>query len=255
MSFPIERRITGSEMPARYVVLEGLARLVGTYQTADQAKPGRKEELSAAVFNSVWDLQGPKTAYAAFTDGEKDVIHLFQCAGEVEESLEFLKDFEHYLRRFPFSKTRITKSRYLSHVVGTYLQEVYILENRLISMSEAIELTCAGTNLEQTASELAKKIRRYVKKALGTLRKARGMHVHHWRDSNDDIQGLIVLDLLANPLLKGDPDAKYCKERDRRFRKLRTKWVEITSQTARDAESVVDQCFSWLIPLLFRSST
>jgi len=83
--------------------------------------------------NYLFDLPGSRVLSRKISPQEEVFRFLFYGFSEIAETYEHLQDFEVYLRRFPYQRSRISISRHLSHTIEAYLNEVYVFQQRLLS--------------------------------------------------------------------------------------------------------------------------
>ena len=99
----------------------------------------KNEELKQAVMNTLLDKDGPRTV--STPPQPKDLFvgyKLFKGFSEIHTAVECLKNIEIYIRRFPFKNTRVSKLDYLKYNIENYLNEIYVLKERMISYSKTV---------------------------------------------------------------------------------------------------------------------
>jgi predicted transcriptional regulator with HTH domain len=163
---------------------------------------------------------------------------------EILESVDNLHNIAVYVRRFPYTNSGVEKGAYLRYHVENYLQELYILKERLKSyltaIARAYRLDPRGPRLRA----IAKAIEKHFHEAFaGTLR-ARGAHVHQHRYSDMDLERLKGLELVRESAgLQSWYENVY---RETRRRKL--KWIKGTN---RSVDQLLDVYFEYLRDQLF----
>lgn len=117
-------------------------------------------------------------------------IKLFTGFFEIEKSVKNLHNTLIYIRRFPFSKTRIERSTYLRYHYENYLNELYILQKRmqgfLTIISRLYRLDPNGGNITRITVAIFNNF----SEAMSRLIKARGIHVHKERYSDPEFDHL-----------------------------------------------------------------
>jgi hypothetical protein len=78
-----------------------------------------KTELGQAIMNDLLDEPGPREINRKSSERELFLRRIFEGYSEIVASLDALKHTEIYLRRFPYSKTAISKPDHLKYHVQT----------------------------------------------------------------------------------------------------------------------------------------
>jgi uncharacterized protein YlaN (UPF0358 family) len=147
------------------------------------------------LINQLFGLSGPKRISRKQTPDEVSFSRLFAGFTEIHTSYYSLLDIEVYLRRFPYPNTNVSKTRYLAYHIENYLNEVYILKERLNSYCALIVRLYRKDqtlkNLNNTITELSS----IVQKSLKGITDTRGNHVHRSRFSDEDFDRLRSLEL------------------------------------------------------------
>jgi len=120
---------------------------------------------------------------------------------EVRASFEALRQIPVYLRFFPRYRTwarhGITRIRYLRHHIERYLEENYVLRERVEAFLDWLGKALGEAQLAESASAVAqvkKKFLRSTKK----LARDRGMHVHEKRYSDEELRRIEAIDLASS---------------------------------------------------------
>ena len=86
----------------------------------------------AEVFkNRILGLSGPKQLNRKQTPSEVFFSKLHDGFSEISDSYYCLLEIEIYIGRFPYRNTSISKTRHLAYHMENYLNEIYILRERL----------------------------------------------------------------------------------------------------------------------------
>jgi hypothetical protein len=121
----------------------------------------------------------PERAPRQWHGFEAYVGRLFQGLMEIRHSQERMKDVETYLRVFPFPKRlNLSKSGYLGFVVEAYIQELYLLKERLKRFSTMIERAWRKNRSAKKVASACKHLRDIAEGSMVGAVKARGNHVH-----------------------------------------------------------------------------
>lgn len=150
--------------------------------------------------NRLFDLSQDEPAQASsqLKSNEELVNRLILGFLEIEESVKKLHNIAIYIHRFPYVSTRIVKSTYLKYHMENYLNEIYLLQERMKTylkvISHFFKKDPQGMSIDQITRSISKK----VVKVMSGLVKARNMHVHHRRYTDRDFDRLNILELLKD---------------------------------------------------------
>ncbi|WP_124834097.1 hypothetical protein [Burkholderia sp. Bp9031] len=155
------------------------------------------------IGGSFWGAIAGKPVVASPTpliEKHQALIDIFYEYTEVHETLEAIKDIRVYVARFPFSGTRVSPGRYLAHQVGIYLNEIYILRVRLVTLTKEIQNKLSKSSTKSVTAPLIKPLFKIIKTSFDGIEKTRGHHVHTRRFSDDDIRRISTLELLSSEI-------------------------------------------------------
>lgn len=146
--------------------------------------PGALEAFWARL---MWDLGPlhddadvrPKGRSAVdLAEDERKWLDVQDAYWEVDEAVDRLKLAEAYLRKRPSARwlrsEGILGTVYVAYHVENYIQETYILEDRVRRLIAKVRRVCADQTAVDTVAEV-------VTPGLRLLRRLRGMHVHEHR--------------------------------------------------------------------------
>ncbi len=180
---------------------------------------------------------------------QKLFAEIFGGSVEIWESQEALQDIETYLSRNPYSRLGVDKHRYLRYHVTNYLNEVYILQERLRTFTTTLlrkyrknapaDLAAISAACEQAVARLS------------TFVAARGVHVHERRFTNPQLHKLAGLEILRKETHDNER-FMFGRIADRAFREQRTHWKKLIGQHNLLTDQVLDAFFEALHPVLFR---
>jgi hypothetical protein len=94
---------------------------------------GNDPEYREVFVNQILGLNGPKQMKRKITPSFTFFSKLYVGFKEIADSYYCLIDIETYIGRFPYGDTRISKTRHLVYHMENYINEVYILKERLTS--------------------------------------------------------------------------------------------------------------------------
>ena len=89
--------------------------------------------------NHIFGLRGPKQLAKKREKGDRNILKLLEGFFEIANSYYCLIDIETYIGRFPYGNTEIYKTRHLEYHMENYLNEAYILKERLNAYSTLIQ--------------------------------------------------------------------------------------------------------------------
>ncbi|MFC2076287.1 hypothetical protein ACFLT7_04310, partial [candidate division KSB1 bacterium] len=98
-----------------------------------------RDELTDIYKNILYDLNGPRYINRKQTKEDHLFSKIFFGFIEIRESYEALLDFEVYFARYPYRNTRISLVRHIRFCVESYLNEIYILKERMVSYLNIIQ--------------------------------------------------------------------------------------------------------------------
>jgi len=175
---------------------------------------------------------------------QKFFIEIFQGCNEIYSSFYRLGLAEAFVGKL--ARSRSANADELSYHVEKHLEEVYILQNRIISFLRLLQKRLKRRDFV----ELTKKVSRWeavVEKGFERIVKTRGSHVHVERFGASDIKRLTTLDLLVL--------ASKTKE----LRELRQvvlvsavkEWGKAIKATNDTVEELLRRVFDDLTPIIF----
>ncbi len=129
---------------------------------------------------------------------------------EVTAALDALSLVESLIGLAPPRSKKVQKDEYLKFLISSYLQEVYILEQRLRSYATKVGRMYHKPGLIKAAEQV-------ISESFGGLTMARGAHVHARRFSDEGLDRLASLALVSRfkPEFVDDTDFEYQLVRQR----------------------------------------
>jgi hypothetical protein len=162
----------------------------------------------------------------------KNFTDVFYGFTDIVATLDTLMLIE-TLFSLPSRSSKVDKDKYLQFLVGAYLQEVYILEQRL---------TKYGKKLSRLykISGLPEKIKQIVYEPLEKIITTRGSHVHQERYTDDD------LNVASAYALFSYFNESYAEVMKFEYSRVRRKWKRQIEENNKVTLSIVDQYFDLL---------
>ena len=155
---------------------------------------------------------------------------LFYGYAEITDALDSLTLCKSLLGVVPPRSKTVEKDKYLKFLVGTYLQEIYILEQRLTAYAKKISKMYQVPNLPSA-------VKRIVYQPLEQIIATRAEHVHIQRFSDDGLSNVSQFGLLRrlrHPLGE-DFDLEY--------KAAQSKWKAQAEKNNGAVSSIVEQYF------------
>ena len=157
-----------------------------------------EEELAKILGNVIFDRDGPRALVnVKFNREDKLIVKLFRPFSEIDSSYESIQHISIYVGVFPFQKKGISRYSYLRYNIENYLNELYILEQRLLAYLKIIERIYKKSKIKSQVNSTTKQLRIIVTKSFDGYVRARGSHIHCNRYSDKDIDRLSMFDTLS----------------------------------------------------------
>jgi hypothetical protein len=235
--------------------LKGLEKF--QWALAEDGMPAMKRYLRSKKANlliheihkEIFEL-GPPTPPMKPTGRSRYHQWLMHYASEISRSLDTMRDIEFYAGKFPYRKTQIPKHRHLQFHVEAFLQELYILQERLVQFLKFVERQHRRDprlpQIKAACEVLDKFVLDSMKKGIAI----RGSHVHRWRMSDTKIDRLNAISfytMMPNKKIKRVFKAFYESE----YRKTRKQWRGWIAETTDSARELVDAYFDEVFKLVF----
>lgn len=203
----------------------------------------RKNETEEIITNHLFDLEGPKKLDREYSPNEVFMGKLFYGFVEIYNSFEVLLDLPVLISRFPYSSTRITRVRFLRHNIEGFLNEVYLLKERMIKYTKIIERYYR----EESIKHLCINLRDIVETTLKPIILQRGVHVHQVRYSDDKLEQLEMLELLS----KSEEASSFTYYYDQKYKEVRREWRTKIDGNNNEIKGLLDHYFNKLYDYIF----
>jgi hypothetical protein len=209
-----------------------------------------REELSETIENHLFELEGPRQLNRQLGVRDQYFGKLFRGFLEISKSIETLEDISYYIRRFPFTGTRITPERYLQFHVESHFAEVYVLRERLSRYVTLFERQFRRDPNLANVEARCNALKEGIATALQGVVALRGQHIHEFRFTDDGIDRLGSIALLS----KGSNDEfstlmkHYYREQRREVKRT---WASRTKTNLEAIKQLLDVFFDALYPIAF----
>jgi hypothetical protein len=205
-----------------------------------------KSEFEEVFINHFLDFDGPTEVARDMSKDEKFFSKAFYGFGEITKSYDCINDACIYIRRFPYNDTNISRVRYLRYNIESYLNEMYILKNRLIAYLKVIERSYKSTTKEDEVKSIIAPLYSIVSESLKGIVNVRGGHVHGTRYSDKDLDRLETIELVTI----GDYET-YKNMFHNHYKGTRVKWVKTLKGNNEVVKKLLDFYFDELHRILF----
>jgi hypothetical protein len=160
----------------------------------------QKEFFSVIEKNIIGD--GTLNRYIAKTEKSKYLSILYYGFTEIDRTYSNLQDIEGYIKRFPYKNSQINPINYLHYHIGNYLNEIYILENRLIDYpKKIIRFNRNSPNFMANKISIID-FEKVIKSSFANIVQIRGRHVHRYHFLDDDLERIQILSSLPSEDMK-----------------------------------------------------
>lgn len=215
------------------------------------------KEVGEALLNTYWGDPGPRTVQTTPIRSPLDEfrVRLFREFIEINSSYEALKDVNLYMSRFPYRKTRITRSGHLRYHFEHHMHEIYILQGRLVEFCTRITRAYRNDEGKGRVRTRMDAVIKAIESAVKGIKETRGAHVHQKRFTTQDFDRLEVIEFFEkNPLVDdGDEDTKRLIQRYNRleYRKIRDKWRQQTISNLNAMKQLLDFVGDQVVAAIF----
>jgi hypothetical protein len=207
--------------------------------------------MRTSLSNLLYDKDEPVKFMEEYNSEDRAPIELFHVMFEIETSVQNLLDTEIYIRRFPFTKTRVTKVRYLRYVFVNYLSEVYLLKQRLKSFLKLVDDLYANGNKRKEVRKVTQPLFQLVAMAFENIVTARSLHVHKEIYSDKQLDKLGILESISKHDKENENQFSWLGYFGWQYREIRSQKTKQIKEMNQEIERVLDHFFSKLHPIVF----
>lgn len=173
---------------------KAVLRAAGRFLTRDKRNASKYID---AMRNVIVGGSGPRR-FERIVRGDEQLFRLlWHGYNEIHESVVLLRDCPTLVRHYPRGSGRIPRSRVIRYHVGNYLNEMYILRERLSSYYKVVTRRYRG-RISPVAKKVGDALLQSIFDALGDIGSTRGAHVHQSRYDDDRLDRLRALELVMN---------------------------------------------------------
>ena len=207
-----------------------------------------RDELNKVVENHLFNKTGPTSVNRKLSQEEVIFGKVFKGFTEISDTFNCLKDIEIYIGRFPYSGTKISKTRHLQYNFENYLHEIYILKERLIKYLTTVGRLYKKDLRHQEVLKATKPIFKIASGTLSQVTNVRSSHVHQRRYDDENFQRLSTFELLKN---NSKEDNLYSESYDMEYRVTRKKLKNTILKNNKEIKLLLNEYFKRLYPVLF----
>jgi hypothetical protein len=205
-----------------------------------------RKDIERVAANFWFNLPGPVRLTPNLSPSERSFSELFYGWSEIHRSCELLK----HLASLPIQGVGLTPGQCVRLNVECYLNEIYILQQRLLQYLSIVYKQARRVASRQESTQVQETVRdlkKGVHQVFGQISAVRGSHVHQWRYDDEDLSRVDSLEDLVNLGKCAELRPYYRGE----LHKLRRKWAEFISTTNGHTEKFMDRYFARLYPVVF----
>jgi len=208
----------------------------------------KNPEYYGVFKNRLLGLKGPKQLGRKLTPAEVFFLKLNTGFNEIHNSYYSLLDIEVYMGRFPYSNTRVSKTRYLAYHMENYLNEVYILEQRLESYFTIVGRLYRNDRRHQGIRKSIETLISLVQEILKGVIDTRGAHVHRMRFTDEDLDRLDLQEFLSK---HGGDELKVLKNFFKfDYGRIRKRYKQMINKNNEQIKIMLDACFDILYEIV-----
>lgn len=212
-----------------------------------------EREFQEVFWNHLLDRAGTHVLERKLAADERFFTKIWQGFLEISGSLKTLQDVEVYIRRFPYSKTSITRHRYLRYHIESHFNEIYILRERLKTFLTIIERLYRKDPRHSNILRVTQAMAKLVTDMLEGVTTTRSSHIHQSRFQSEDLNRLESLDLLTSVGINEVSDHLRLYY-DNEYRSIRRSWRMTLKSNNEAIIKLLNIYFKRLLPIIFNES-
>lgn len=207
-----------------------------------------KNEWILVTKRVLYNESGERKLSTQPTAEEKMIEKLTGGYTEIIASYDSMTEIPLYLKRFPSGLE--WKSKYLEFVVVNYLNETYILSERLGAYTKKVSRIYKNTPRATKLIEHIKEVDKKMNDFFLNINFTRGRHVHEKRFHDDDLQRLVYLEILYQNI-KTHSDKFVESEYKKALAFNKTKWHNFIEKRNKGYEDLLGVYFSIMYSVIF----
>ncbi len=176
-----------------------------------------------------------------FSDEERRLFDaIFRRFTEITETVDNLDLCQLFISAPIPRRKGLKLDRYLGYHITFYLQEIYILNERLESYAKTIMRLKKRGNRDREIAKRYEPMLDMVRTALSNIVKARGDHVHNRPFTDTELDELSTYSLLAQFKPEFNDHARF------QYRMARTVWVKRLKENRAAIQTLLDGYFDFI---------
>ncbi len=140
--------------------------------------PEEREQVSRDLVDTLLGIEGDSNHLAQISSDDHLAQELSAQTREIITVRDRLNELTVLIRRYPFSRTRITRVGWLHLCVLMYLQELYALSERVDKHLVMVNRIWRPTVLRNAVQSTTRTLRNFSQQTFEPLKDIRGRHVH-----------------------------------------------------------------------------
>ena len=175
---------------------------------------------------------------------------LFRPWIEINSSYDSLCNIVIYIRRFPYSKEGITPTTYMRYNLENYLNELYLLKERLIGYINRAIKSYANSKDFKKKKDAASVLKKTVENAFRNYANARGSHIHQHRYDDFDLNRLNLFERLMKGPATDDLTVLIKKLHKKTVSEVKKKWIAKITEDISAIKNLLDVFFSVMYSII-----
>ena len=172
---------------------------------------------------------------------------IFNGLNEITASLENIKLTLASISLVPPKSKKINRSDYLKYHIHVYLQEIYILKERLNEYATTLQRRYTKINKEINVKEYITPLFQIVKMMFNDITNVRSKHVHAQRFSDSD------LDWLSSTTFLSKFHDEYELPSKRIYKKVSQEWETTIKKNTKEINKIIDIYFNTIYAVITKN--
>ena len=176
---------------------------------------------------------------------------LFRPFLEINKSYQSMQNILVYISTHPYQKKKISIIDYFQYNIENYIQEIYIMKERLISYLRKLKHAYSKSKLFNEVKIGTNKLEAIIERSFEGAIKRRTYHVHEIRYSDRDIDRLSLFDTLSS-----SEDKKLARFMNIgytvAFKEIRSKWQKTIKNNSKEILHMIDLMFKKILEMIYK---
>lgn len=204
-----------------------------------------KKQAGICLINRLLDLPGPRTLSKSPSNNKQDQIfaEISVAFGEIMAEWQTLQDIQVYIMRIPksYKNMGVAKEAYLKYHIRNFLNQVYIIKERLVKFTRKIKKYYNNQDLKK---QKLNEIERFILDRFRSVVSIRDLDVHSSKHSDSQLQRMDALSLFKKfPV--------FDKVLTKHFNTIKKQWLDTIEKVEKNSEIVLNQYFKDMFPFVF----